>query len=624
MPNSLKTVARVVIDSNLPQLDREFEYSIPEELRSLIQLGQELVVPFGKAKTPQVGYVVGLEDSAQFAGELGEIAAIRHPDPILFPSTWALLQKLAKRQSCTVAELLRLALPKRAATVDKLSQPVASPGTSASATGRRISQLTRRTATGAGSAVQSALDLVKPRLARGESVLLLTPDDRALQEFSKAFTTAGIVPLHYSSAQTALGKYKTFVRAAREPGQLIIGTRSAGYLPIANLGLVVMWDEGDSSYVEQTSPYLPTRELVLVRQQLEGWDLAFLGNSVSTDIQRLCDIGYLETHEAVGPEAATAISDDVARVDSLAWRAIRQALDSGQPVLVQVSSRGISQSAYCKSCRERIHCAVCKGPVWLNEQGKATCRWCSAPQLATSCAACGNREFVAGRAGATRTVSELGKAFPGARLIEATGASGVTEIEPGKTIVVATPGAEPTVVGGYGAVVLLDGQNLLMRDSLRATEEALRLWSNAAAHAAPAGRVTLTGVSGPIGQAFAVGAIRQAISNELAERRELHFPPAVRMASVVSTRELLARLLAKLEGERDYTALGPLPIDARNMKTALEWRLLIRFPHSRTEDLSALLKQFQLESSTISKAVNTRSGRAMRPVRVRMDEVEVI
>jgi hypothetical protein len=96
------------------------------------------------------------------------------------------------------------------------------------------------------------------------------------------------------------------------------------------------------------------------------------------------------------------------------------------------------------------------------------------------------------------------------------------------------------------------------------------------------------------------------------------------MASVVASRELLAQLIARLEGESDFAALGPLPIEARNMKTALEWRLLIRFPHSRTEELSALLKQFQLEASMSSKAVNARSGRAMRPVRVRMDEVEVI
>jgi primosomal protein N' (replication factor Y) len=361
-----------------------------------------------------------------------------------------------------------------------------------------------------------------------------------------------------------------------------------------------------------------------VRQQLEGWDLAFLGNSVSTDLQRLCEIGYLEVSDAAGPEAATAISDDVARVDSLAWKAIRQSLAAGQAVLVQVSSRGISQSAYCKACRERIHCAVCKGPVWLNEQGNPACRWCNAPQLATACAVCGLRDFAAGRAGSTRTVAELGKAFPGARLIEATGASAISAIEQGRTIVVATPGAEPTVPGGFGAVVLLDGQNLLMRDSLRATEEALRLWSNAAAHAAPNGRVTLTGVPGAIGQAFAVGAIRQAITRELDERRELHFPPVVRMASVVATRDLLTQLVTRLEGESGFVALGPLPIEARNMKTALEWRLLIRFPHSQTEALSSLLRQFQLEASMSTKAVNARSGRAMRPVRVRMDEVEVI
>ena len=103
-------------------------------------------------------------------------------------------------------------------------------------------------------------------------------------------------------------------------------------------------------------------------------------------------------------------------------------------------------------------------------------------------------------------------------------------------LVVATPGAEPVADGGYGAVLLLDTWALLTRADLRAGEEALRRWLAAAALARPApagGRVVVVAD----GALAAVQALLRwdpawFAARELAERRELGFPPAVRMASV--------------------------------------------------------------------------------------------
>lgn len=624
MPNPEKAFARVVIDSNLPQLDREFEYRVPEHLRHEVAIGQEVTVPFGKAKTATTGYVVALLDSPEHLGELGEIASIVHRAPILFESTYSLIKTLASRQASPVAELLKSVVPTRAVSIDKRPQVIGCPSTSEYAQGYRKSTLVTPSANAEHSMGAHAVAVAKSRLANHESVLVLAPDERALNQFVRAFKKADLVPVTYTANQTRVEKYRAFINAAGESGSLIIGTRSAAFLPIANLGLVMMWDEGDSSYLDQSAPYLSTREVVLVRQQLEKFDLEFFGNSLSTDMQRLCELGFLTVADVIAKRPAIATSDDVSRVDSLAWKAIQQSLAANRPVLVQVASRGIATSAFCKSCRERVRCSHCNGPIWLDERNKPSCRWCNAIQLQAACQICQSTVFVSGRAGATRTAAELGKAFPGARLIESTGEHFVETVPGGKTIVVATPGAEPETPGGYGAVVLLDAANLLSRDTLRAREDAIRVWANAIALVAVDGRVTLSGLAGPTAQDFCLWKIRELISHELAERSELRFPPAVRMASVIGSETLMHDLVEKLGRDARYEVLGPLPVRQHRQKVAEEWRLLVKYPYSATSELSTSLKAFQLEASIANKAVNARSGRAMRPVRVRMDEVEVI
>ena len=139
----------------------------------------------------------------------------------------------------------------------------------------------------------------------------------------------------------------------------------------------------------------------------------------------------------------------------------------------------------------------------------------------------------------------------------------------GPALVVATPGAEPVAAGGYGAVLLLDTWVLLGRlPDLRAAEEAARRWFAAAALARPApagGTVVMVADAGiPPVQALIRWNPAGFARRELAERRELGFPPAVRMAAVEGQPEAIAELLdgATLPAHTDI--LGPVPLDHRD------------------------------------------------------------
>ena len=108
---------------------------------------------------------------------------------------------------------------------------------------------------------------------------------------------------------------------------------------------------------------------------------------------------------------------------------------------------------------------------------------------AYACPACGGRRLRASITGARRTAEELGRAFPGAA-VRTSGRDEILDtVTSDPAVVVATPGAEPVAEGGYGAVLLLDSWALLTRSDLRAAEETMRRWLNAAALAKPAPRV---------------------------------------------------------------------------------------------------------------------------------------
>ncbi|TPX01018.1 primosomal protein N', partial [Schumannella luteola] len=111
-------------------------------------------------------------------------------------------------------------------------------------------------------------------------------------------------------------------------------------------------------------------------------------------------------------------------------------------------------------------------------------------------------------------------------------------------LVVATRGAEPIAAGGYRAVLLLDGERMVARESLRIAEDCLRWWSGAAALAADDATVFLVGVGGRLASALATGGVTAFARAELADRRALRFPPATRTATLDGVPDAVSAALA--------------------------------------------------------------------------------
>jgi primosomal protein N' (replication factor Y) len=135
------------------------------------------------------------------------------------------------------------------------------------------------------------------------------------------------------------------------------------------------------------------------------------------------------------------------------------------------------------------------------------------------------------------------------------------DIPTGPSVVVATPGAEPVVAGGYGAALLLDGWALLSRPDLRAAEEAFRRWANAIALVATDGSVIVSADSAlPAVQALIRWDPAGYAERELADRQALDFPPISRMATLTGPPAAVAELLALCQLPGSAEELGSVPV----------------------------------------------------------------
>jgi primosomal protein N' (replication factor Y) len=622
-------VARVAIDSPLPQLDRLFDYEIAESLRGTITVGSRVRVPFGRGAGLSDGFVVELVESSDFAGKLARLDELVSNVSVLTPEIYSLCRAVADRQAVTIADVFKLAIPTRSVAVEKKWQaamaeaavlPTPRPD-KVKPTGTRTFAFVEPRSNELGPIwVQQLTSRTVAALEAGQSTILVVPDFRdqavILEALRAKLAETGIVD--YTSQQTNSLRYTAFLRCLTGEPVVVVGSRAALYAPVANLGEIIIWDDGDSNLQEPTSPYTNARDVALIRQSQSGCSIFFAAHARSCEVERLVEIGYLTDVTIPFAVPKLAISETNARVDSLAWQAIRRALEQGDAVLVQVASRGQSVSVYCGGCGDRAKCTNCAGPLWVDSQGQPRCRWCNAHNLAFSCTACGNRTLKQGRAGATRTSAEFGKAFPGTKIIESNGDNRLESVPAGKKIVVSTPGAEPRVEGGYGAVVLLDCNEMLSRDNLRASEDAVRIWSNTIALMKSGGLGVAVGLQGYLGQKLALWSQAEIAHHEYHSRAELRFPPFIRMASLTGERDLLNKVLEALPAEIEV--LGPMPVTTKGAAVD-DWRALIRYEYAQGATLAATLKTQVLLATAGSKRVSAKSGRAQRPIQIKMDTV---
>jgi primosomal protein N' (replication factor Y) (superfamily II helicase) len=614
-------VARVAVDISLAHLDRPFDYLVPSSMDEAAGPGVRVRVRFAGQLVD--GYLLERVQTSEHQGRLARLERVISPEPVLAPEIFELARAVADRYAGTLADVLRLAIPPRHATAERETpRAPASPSPAALratpgpgpwtryaagpafldglAQGRPVraawsalpgsalpgSALPGSGPAGPGWAAEIAV-AAATTAAAGRGVVIVVPDARDLDHVGIALTAAGQEHVCLTADLGPAERYRRWLAVRRGLVRVVAGTRAAMFAPVAELGLVVLWDDGDDLHAEPRAPYPHAREVLALRAHRTGAAALIGGFARTTELTQLVAGGWArplagrpEVLRQVAPRTRAAPDEAelardaaamTARLPSLALRTARQALTGGGregiadgPVLVQVPRRGYLTAIACARCRTQARCATCGGPLEIGGSHETPgCRWCGALAADWTCARCGAGQLRAVVTGAARTAEELGRAFPGVPVRTSGGQHVLAAVPAEPALVIATPGAEPVAPGGYAAALLLDGWALLGRPSLRAAEEALRRWLNAAALVRPAGSVVvLADAALPAVQALIRWDPVLFAERELAERAELGFPPAVRMASVTGAAEAVADFVAAASLPPQAEVLGPVPVDA--------------------------------------------------------------
>lgn len=667
LPAAVRPVARVAVDVPLAHLDRPFDYVVPEGMEEAAVPGCRVRVRFAGQLVD--GFLLERLDSSDHVGRLTPLHRVVSPEPVLTAEAAALARAVADRYAGTLPDVLRLAVPPRHARVEAAASAPAPGGSTFQPPRRPEPGPWKRYAAGADylgaladglapRAVWTALPggswptelalAAQATLANGRGALLVLPDARDVARVDRALDeTVGAG--RYVVLTADLGpaeRYRRWLRVLRGEVRAVVGTRAAMFAPVADLGLAAVWDDGDDLHAEPRAPYPHVREVLALRAHAASAGLLVGGFTRTAEGAQLVASGWARSLAAgrgvvrrtaprvrVAGEDSELAADEAARsarLPTVAWQAAHAALRSG-PVLVQVPRRGYLPALACARCRETARCGHCAAALSLAaEQAAASCRWCGRSAAGWRCPECGGSRLRAQVVGSRRTAEELGRAFPGVPVRTSGGDAVLATVGAEPALVVATPGAEPVADGGFAAALLLDGWALLGRADLRAGEEALRRWLNAAALVRPAGEggavvVVAEGRLAPV-QALLRWDPAWHAERELADRAELRFPPVARIAAVSGSAPGVQGFLAEVELPAAAQVLGPvpeqrtlpvpgrLPAQGGDVDAALA-RALIRVPRRDGAALAAALRAAQ----------GVRSARKEPDhVRVRIDPLELL
>jgi primosomal protein N' (replication factor Y) (superfamily II helicase) len=274
---------------------------------------------------------------------------------------------------------------------------------------------------------------MRAALARRRSAMMLVPEIALTPVFSRRLRShfGDQVAIFHSSLQRG-ERFDEWTRVRNGEARVVIGTRSAVFAPVQNLGLIVVDEEHESTYRQQESPYYNARDTAIVRAQKESATVVLGSATPSLESFHNARSGKyqlltLPQRIAARPMAPARIVDMRAvfvrhgkpRVfsDEL-LDAIQQTHDRGEQSIILLNRRGYSSFILCRSCGETVQCPNCDVTLTYHRSERVIiCHYCNHRQaMPKVCPACGKKYIYYVGEGTEQIEEMLKQLFPALRV----------------------------------------------------------------------------------------------------------------------------------------------------------------------------------------------------------------
>lgn len=596
---SVFPIARVRVDTGVFHLNQLYDYAIPERISAQIATGVRVQLPFGARETE--GIVVDRVQKADRAGELKPITKVLSPHPIATVDSLRLFERLAEKYACNPWDIIRSAIPPRVASVDKSFSPSV-----VGAVNRGKTTTTFETFRPYIDPHRQVNSIVEKNFTFG-SILIVAPDEHDVDLIIDSLKSSGYLPKKLTAAMPRDQRYMNFLTAISSDKCIIVGTRSAIFTPVAKLSTIVVFKESSFDHYEVRSPGWNTRAVAQIRALDENLNLILMGFCPSIEIGFQIDnkeTKYITTRESINVKAFTPT--DGSLLPGRIFSEIRAALKEG-PVLFLAPRKGYGNALLCAHCRNIALCQ-CGGRLTVaSKLAHPTCVHCGKSFDSWKCSFCnGNKQYLAGR-GIERASEEISRAFTGYPVIISAGDVIKEKIDSKPSLVLATPGAQPQVDGGYSAIVVLDGMRFFAHTDLRTAERARELFFETSALICPQGRVLLViDDSHPICASISRWNVAPLLKRELSERKDLSLPPYVTTAVLVMDQSIVHQILIGLNKAKEQ---GRLPASSRVFGPVIiakrQAKIVIHVANSDAEALTSIVHELQRRRSIAKKELFT-------------------
>ncbi|MDR1694411.1 MAG: primosomal protein N' [Lactobacillaceae bacterium] len=453
----------------------------------------------------------------------------------------------------------------------------------------------------------------------GGQVLVLVPEialtSQWLSRFERRF---GVKPCSWHSNLTITERVNNWRAVIEGRAKVIVGARSALFLPYMDLGLIVVDESHDHSFKQEEVVNYQARDMAVVRAKFEN--IPIILSTATPDLETMCNVEAGKYDVVKLPSRyAEAELPDVKIIDlkkdkpkrgawGVSWlaptlvEAITKNLEAGEQTMLFLNRRGYAPLTICRDCGHRIECPHCTS--WLTEHRKTkslVCHHCgysiATPKLCPECksedglTACGP--------GVERVAEEVKKRFPEAKVkivssditpTLAEVSSIINDMEKGDVDIII--GTQILAKGHHfpslTLVGIVDADIGLMGSDLRASEQTFQLLSQVSGRA---GRGDKKGVvyvqtlnpDNEVLKALIDNNFDKFISIEKKTRKILTMPPFGKLAAVIvsgADRDLTERMANYLGGiaqnDGSVTTLGPAPAPIHILRGRYRFRLLVK------------------------------------------------
>ncbi len=468
---------------------------------------------------------------------------------------------------------------------------------------------------------------VQETLARGKTAIVLVPEialtlwvgRQCRAWFGARFE--GVAVLH--SALSDIERAREWWRVRHGEARVVVGTRSAVFAPLENLGLIIVDEEQESSFKQEETPRYHGRDVAIVRAKMEN-AVALLGSATPSletyhharnGKYELLTLASRVANRSMASVAIVDLREDFQRthqaspISSALYAGIQECLTHGTQALVLINRRGYSWSVLCRSCGASVQCMNCSiSMTYHKHRNRLECHYCgSIQQVPKECPKCQSKYVYFFGEGSEHLEERLRKEFPGARIARLDRDTARTKRQYQETLGAFAGGALDILVGtqmlakGHDfqrvtLVGVISADSSLHLPDFRAAERTFQLLTQVAGRA---GRGELPGrvlIQTYYPEHYAIqDAVRQDYASfferEMHFRRMMQYPPFTSLANVIvrdtnlEKAILWSRRLSEYFSPHDGKGariLGPATAPLARLKKEHRFQFLLKSPRRST------------------------------------------